>query len=82
MLMISQCLSFDKTNKYYFYYQGKGLTNDLGTDSEKLLFNTIDNSILKRVKSKMFHFKVYQDSKPNLYYQLLHLLSHQNNHHL
>ena len=49
----------------------KGLTNDLGTDSEKLLFNTIDNSILKRVKSKMFHFKVYQDSKPNLYYQLL-----------
>ena len=47
------------------------LSNDIGTDNEKLVFNVIDNSPLKRVKSNMFYFKVYHGGKPNVYYQLL-----------
>ena len=43
------------------------LSNDIGTDNEKLVFNVIDNSPLKRVKSNMFYFKVYHGGKPKMY---------------
>ena len=78
------CCNFNDWNGYGIgYYIGSSrsfeiITNRINTlsgsvikSSEKLLKDTIDESKLKRYKSSMFHFKIYKDGGPDVYYQLL-----------